>query len=106
MRKHAPIWFLTCLFILGNSPSTRCQQTAPQGGTAVQEEEPRAKPQTTEGQKSTAGPEGKTEAAKGTSQTTSAAEQVPKWLQVLKAGTEILAYLLAFIFFLYNLDPS
>jgi hypothetical protein len=102
MGKHASIWFLTGLLILGNSPSIRCQQTGPQSGTAAEEEAARVKPQTTEDQKQTAGLERKTEASKGTSQTTGSAEQVPKWLQLLRTGTEILAYLLAFFFFLYK----
>jgi len=102
MKVHASTGLLICLLIVTNSPSARCQQAEPLGGQAVQSASPKVEPKTGGNQKEMALPEQKALAAQGTSATAGAVEQVPRRLQVLKTVTETLAYVLAFIFFLYK----
>src|SRR5260370_8184217 len=93
-----------CLLILCNCSAGHGQQVHPQSEKKTQDTSKTEKPSTpaaTEIER----PAQTGETPKGTAQVSSAApaEHIPRWLQRLKAWTEQPAYLLAFLFFFYNL---
>ena len=102
MKALASVSILLCLSVFAFCPSAKLRQNEPRASGAVSRDVPKAEPQVGVRTGLAVVSTPKTESAKGTSQPTSSTEQVPVSLQIWKTRAEILAYVFAFLFFLFK----